>query len=855
MHPKDPHSLPHTHIQKRSTPSTILDPSSTSSTTRLHLAIRVRGSGPPSNPEAANQEAPNHNTHLSLFKEWACPECLMYLWAPSFPTACHRCGYYVHIDSEGASTRLFEIVPTTDGQCLACSRKGVSGQQCPECGGPIEPIDQSFHYQDGWRQGPRPQGLQLDFIPANFAKMHENLANTLIAQILHNLEGILSPPYSAPTKAIIDTSLRRLDNGHLTRMTKQEHPFLENAIARLVSKHLTNKDPRLACIASMLSIEHPAHVTALLGAASRQATFAKIISDDGTLLANQITVFSFINELSSWAQLKNLTLGSGHKIPDPFPQNTKYEEAQALINAALHDDSIGHDYIVTKILGLTTNPLRQMVLGHESFPRKALRSQPRDILEGLLSAPPCTINSFVANTTTELIANESRRLKTLRAFINLSQPAACYAMILTAETILSFDPYIDHRGILLRDPAGIRSLMEITCHSAKRRCISTPTFTHCTPPELGLDILCLEDLGKVLIHNYLVKQAPSLFIPYTATIKNTRDPPDPPTRDAITEYLGRPLPWDREVWDGSMDSARDMMLNTFGNITWNQGFYMHKHYNVRMGGEAVKDHSCKYCGIPWTFWFAGPCPLCIPPTYSLPNVDERIKRGLRIIRNYALGRLIFINLYYHIQAKRSKALSPTSTDKKPRHTPLHVIILKGYSALFTIQDGTIANIGFQTTVRPDDNVFAKAAELIRATTNITANASDLVAYPSSADDGSNILFYPSIERDIWVRLPGNVTEAEFGDLNTLKYLRLHGNPAVHRMIIKRLTYIFDDPRAQYEQIMARCHVCRSLGPIGSKCNHDPKIYGSKAHYCRLETPIVGFLQGRQADCHMCGQQT
>ena len=41
------------------------------------------------------------------------------------------------------------------GECLACGNAGVPGTGCLGCGGPIEPKDDSFHYQFGWHDGPR----------------------------------------------------------------------------------------------------------------------------------------------------------------------------------------------------------------------------------------------------------------------------------------------------------------------------------------------------------------------------------------------------------------------------------------------------------------------------------------------------------------------------------------------------------------------------------------------------------------------------------------------------------------------------------------------------------------------------
>ena len=47
-----------------------------------------------------------------------------------------------------------------DGWCLACGQMGAAGGACRVCGGPVEPADQTLHYQYGWMPGPRAPGQE-----------------------------------------------------------------------------------------------------------------------------------------------------------------------------------------------------------------------------------------------------------------------------------------------------------------------------------------------------------------------------------------------------------------------------------------------------------------------------------------------------------------------------------------------------------------------------------------------------------------------------------------------------------------------------------------------------------------------
>ena len=50
---------------------------------------------------------------------------------------------------------LLEHDPQDLGACITCGVPDAAGNWCNVCGGPVEPNDQSYHYQHGWRDGPR----------------------------------------------------------------------------------------------------------------------------------------------------------------------------------------------------------------------------------------------------------------------------------------------------------------------------------------------------------------------------------------------------------------------------------------------------------------------------------------------------------------------------------------------------------------------------------------------------------------------------------------------------------------------------------------------------------------------------
>ena len=68
--------------------------------------------------------------------------------------------------SPGDTQPSGEYQPLRDGPdngwCLACGQTGAAGGACRVCGGPVEPADQTLHYQYGWVPGPRAPGAIRD---------------------------------------------------------------------------------------------------------------------------------------------------------------------------------------------------------------------------------------------------------------------------------------------------------------------------------------------------------------------------------------------------------------------------------------------------------------------------------------------------------------------------------------------------------------------------------------------------------------------------------------------------------------------------------------------------------------------
>ena len=52
---------------------------------------------------------------------------------------------------------MMDYVPIqgAPGTCIGCGASGAALGQCLSCGAPVEPVDESWHFDFGWLEGPR----------------------------------------------------------------------------------------------------------------------------------------------------------------------------------------------------------------------------------------------------------------------------------------------------------------------------------------------------------------------------------------------------------------------------------------------------------------------------------------------------------------------------------------------------------------------------------------------------------------------------------------------------------------------------------------------------------------------------
>lgn len=741
------------------------------------------------------------------------------------------------------------------GECIGCGARASSGTQCLECGAPVEPLDQSYYYNFGWRLGPRPDqsgpthpnAPESPFVGSN----NVGFIKCLVSQLISALGGIFSNPLSIRTRTIFKLALESLDAGHLNRLLSRSHSRRITAVAKLVTNYLSETSPRMACIRANIAMDQPATLVALLGADARPSIFIKIISPVGAHLASHETIMDHIQKISSWATLRVMTqdCDSSSRIPDPF-SSTSAIELQSLTNAALHQDSGRRSRLVSDILSKTSYPLHDIMLEHAALPNSALRTLSTPDLEALLNSTD--LDDSVSNITSKFIEGESRRLTVLGSFVQLTQPAALLAMILFVENIPSFDPLLTPDGVLIGIPSCFLQLTDSIIAQAQRYVISRPTLSS---PDFDNEDDNLSDLRDRLLRIHLTKSAPELLVPYTAIIRDPpRSPPGPATRELITNFLGRPLSWDHSVWDGSLPINNESLYDAYGEITWKESYYLLKHFNVKIGGPELCDAPCGSCGYAWAFHFTGPCPFCTDPPLPLMDPISRRARVIRIIWKVGTAAAILVNLLQKVRAV-SGPLDPLPVAIDTSTQLVHVLIMKGYSTLYLLSREGKADIGFHSTIMPEETPFTAAARILGTETNIHTRSSDFISLPGVTCAGEPVLFYPSIDRDIWVRDTAKYKELEFVCKNTLANIRkiFHTYPYYSPMeeIAK---YVFDDPAAHYRQIMARCPICRSLGPQETQCGHPSNKWKKiLPPACRLVTSTVGYLQGKQSDCQMCGE--
>ena len=811
------------------------------------FSIRLRGAGDPALPGGHGSliPPPQPNDHSYLLpRRYECPECSMIIWTPTPPIECPRCDF-----QETEYSHKFQLTTPQNGECMGCGMKGTAGNQCENCGAPIEPSDNTFHFQFGWHHTPRPEPSRTNM------NVDTNDHNTpfsppkdiLVTKLLSSLTSILSPPHAPRTIIILKEALMKTNTEKITHLLNLPPTARTIGTAREATSHIASISPRLSRFCDLIILAQPAKVTALLGLMARP-NVADILHPSGTEVANKETIAAYINELSSWAQLKVATFGSPHGIPSPFADAATIM-VQNAFNISTYDDSPFHDNIITRILNETSGPLKSIILRNELIVRRALRSVDGPTLIGMTktswdNSPSDTAKEVAARATLH-IAAESRRLLTLRAFVCLSQPAALLAMIITSENIGILERYIDPKGILISNPYNITYLMESYCTRAIKFCASHATFLD--DCNVDLDHWSFDNLKRNLLHQHLLQSYPSLFLPRSSEKLPLRhQPPGIFTRDAIKEILGREVNWQPSAWDHSTPPDPITMAETFGQIQWKHADYIFRHYNVCFGNY-TQDLSCEHCHFQWPFFFTGKCPACLTPILPIHSNARKI-RAINIIRKVGAISMVFSGL---LESVRRKHLMPSIQSFNTQDQPLiHVVPVKGYSALFLMRKGEIPDIGFRGIALPQENPLNTAVRILQNETNIQAVATDFVNAPIWDGHPSEITFiFPSMERDIWVSNRDTYIDFEFVCTATLQKLhQIHQTTIYFPSLLQSIEYLLNDPLSNYQLIMAKCPHCRSLGPVSSLCRHQASLQTIKHPITkRIETSVVGFLQGNLMD--------
>ena len=725
------------------------------------------------------------------------------------------------------------------GECLGCGSKSTAGTQCPECGAPVEPLDQSFHYDFGWKPGPRPHTV------VSIENNHSPSAKEpLINRLLDSLTGILKPPHSPRATELMREALLKLQGSQITRLINLKPSMRVRDVACITSFHISNISPRMSRFYNLITISQPAKLTALFGLMARSPIFADLLKISGTDGVNVETILNYINELSSWAHLKVATVGSLHDIPNPFP-SAELSHIQAAYNIATYDDSISQDAIINDIFEAATGTLKLIILNHDLPIRRALRSVDKSALRSWakMGHPlPRDIGLIMASSATRHIAAESRRLTCLRAFIRLSQPGALLAMIITSENIEKFDSCMDTKGILLNHPQYVTNLMESCCLEAIRFVSSHAEFSsNC---NINLYDTQFDKLKASLLHRHLQIHAPALFLPGASEpLPPSLLPPETQLRDTITAYLGRELEWDESAWDGSINADPINLSNIFGQITWKQSYYLYRQFNICLGSQ-LSLIPCEHCYYEWPFFFTGKCPACDVPTSHIDKA-KRLLKAKRIVRCIGLFSITIKALYNSVKIK-------TAADHGQTTKLIHVVPVKGFSALFLMRKGEIPDIGFRDITAEGESHRAAAKRILETETNIRATESEFLATYGADTHGAMLIYiYPTIERDIWVNNRIKYTDVEFACTNSLNMLHsIHQCTIFFSPLLEKLTNIFDNPSNNYRLLMAKCPHCRSLGPASTMCSHASSL-SLTTHPAsrRLETAVVGFLQGTLMDRH------
>ena len=108
---------------------------------------------------------------------------------------------------------------TRPGECIGCGTRATAGGQCLDCGAPVEPLDQTFHYDFGWKLGPRLQNTMT--IANNPSPM---ATESMVSRLLASLTGILKPPHSPRATELLNEALLKLRANQVTRLVNLSMP-------------------------------------------------------------------------------------------------------------------------------------------------------------------------------------------------------------------------------------------------------------------------------------------------------------------------------------------------------------------------------------------------------------------------------------------------------------------------------------------------------------------------------------------------------------------------------------------------------------------------------------------------------
>ena len=159
-----------------------------------------------------------------------------------------------------------------------------------------------------------------------------------------------------------------------------------------------------------------------------------------------------------------------------------------------------------------------------------------------------------------------------------------------------------------------------------------------------------------------------------------------------------------------------------------------------------------------------------------------------------------------------------------RPQKIHVVPIKGYSALVYRDQTGEAHLGFQYLVQDSPVPEGSTGEAIACIialkdhSSIQALPNDLLPFHYPNSHGDRLFLLPCVETEISIwDAEENDDDIEFLPMRELMNLDpplAPGLPDLRDAIIN----IFADPIFDLSSTLTKCETCRSLGPSGSSCN-------------------------------------